>query len=248
MSIGKTDADIIGEEGYTSRLYSACKRLAWASLISIVPAVLSLAVLFSEAPRQWRYVPSIVIVAFCLGAFLWGILWPRTYPRRRSSGRWIICLVAVLLFFIPTMILSIGSAAALQYVNVDFDYSTPAYQAGGYPAASFLAQEYIPTKATRIRFKGNTGLAWILDGRAAFSCDISEKDFLAFAKEHMYELHREEDLAGIHLPVYRQLFPDEKYPVLEHYWVYRVTSANGGGIVLVYDLATSRLFGNYASN
>lgn len=250
MTIGRTDADLVDGEGYTSRLYSACKRLAWASAIAIGPAVLSLAMLSAGSGiAPWlRYLPSVVIVAFCLGAFLWGLLWPRAYDRRRSPGQWILGLVAVLFFFIPTMILSIGSAAALQYVDVDFDYSTPVYQPGGYPAASFLAQEYIPRKATAIRFKGNTGVAWSLGGRAAFSCDISEEDFLAFAKEHMYELRREEDLDGIDLPLYRRLFPPEEFPSLEHYWVYRVSYGNGGGVVLVYDLASARLFGSYKSN
>ena len=248
MTIGKTDAELVGENGHTSRLYSACKRLAWASAISLPLAVLSLSLVFSEKPQWARYLPAILIVAFCLGAFLWGILWPRSYSRRRKSGQWIICLITALLLFLPTMILSIGSTVALKYVNIDFDYATPTYQTEGYPVASFLAREYIPLKATGIRFKGNTGIAWSVGASAAFTCEIPEEDFLAFAKANLYELHREDNPRGIDLPAYRRFFPEDNVPVFEHSWIYRIAYGNGGGVVLVYDLEHARLYGEFRSN
>ncbi|MBR1921158.1 MAG: hypothetical protein IJ829_04025 [Kiritimatiellae bacterium] len=120
----------------------------------------------------------------------------------------------------------------------------------------------VPPAATKIRFSGCRG-GFVGFMHACFSCKVSEPDFMRFAAERGYPLATNvfrnanaEIVDGKDHPAEMDLdqiggwlfVDDDAAPQPKNYVSYWFGYRNDGGVILLFDLDSQTLYGDYSSN
>lgn len=254
-------------ESWSSRLYSAAKRMAlvWVSEIAFCVVVFVGLGYYDSSflPGRYHYW---LMLALPVVAFTWGVMNPRVYSdgaERVKNGRvgaWI--TLAILLFPMFTIVFFISRPIApylhriVNPKNSEIVIRAPEWSAWKFRMVD-VAPDMIPWEATDIELK-YTPIEGLLPlgGSAELRCQVEKDDLLAFAKARGYEFQsvsvkRNSCANGCgDCDFVRQVWykynGDSSYPT--DFFAYNYRYATCGGYSFFYDVNTKMLYAQWSSN
>lgn len=243
---------------YKSRWYSALKWMIAGNVAAILLFAAGLGASLVIGPFALLLFP---VAAFLPPAsFIYGFCRPTAYydePPRTTQK------IGVGIFWTLTTIPGILAMAGIVTVLMILAPTrTFSFEHANFAKISAVSRnEYtrkligrlIPTTATDITLHGNLGPSLLpLGQNAQFSCALSEKDFLAFAKTNDYPLAENDPCCNANPKTgkndWTSILPLSGKTLPASYWSYANIYSNNGGIFLLYDRTAHRLYGAYSSN
>ncbi|MEN9401852.1 MAG: hypothetical protein RL091_555 [Verrucomicrobiota bacterium] len=107
--------------------------------------------------------------------------------------------------------------------------------------------DWLPKEATDVSYVRKGDLFWL----SVYECTIPRDSFERFAKENNWKMEEARDVhvgpyrSILNLPPIRQGAPEDMYPLALRY---EERQQNGGGVTVVYDPESRRLFVSESSN